>query len=96
MELHPLPPMPLIAVQGQARAVSSPRPRTITEILQDARRSMELEDAYVAWLEGKPVPQLRHPRRTLRQWLTGRHPEPAPMTMMSDVIPVWRDTESRY
>ena len=22
---------------------------------------MELEDAYIAWLEGKPVPQLRHP-----------------------------------
>ena len=38
---------------------------------------MELEDAYIAWLEGKPVPQLRHPRRTLRQWLTGRKPEPA-------------------
>jgi hypothetical protein len=37
---------------------------------------MELEDAYVAWLEGKPVPQLRHPRRTLRQWLMNRPPDP--------------------
>jgi hypothetical protein len=88
MELHPLPPMPLLQAQGEARAVVNRQPRTITEILQDARRAMELEDAYIAWLEGKPVPQLRHPRRTLRQWLTGRKPEPAPP--MTEIVPVWR------
>ena len=67
------------------------QPRTLTEILQDARKAMELEDAYVAWLEGRPVPQLRHPRRTLRQWLTGRQPEPALVPPpVSEIVPVWR------
>jgi len=87
VELHLLPAMPVLRAQGEARAVQR-GPRTITEILQDARRAMELEDAYIAWLEGKPVPQLRHPRRTLRQWLTGRKPEPAPP--VTEIVPVWR------
>ena len=57
---------------------------------------MELEDAYVAWLEGRPVPQLRHPRRTLRQWLTGRQPEPAPVPPpVSEIVPVWRAVTGR-
>ena len=91
MELHPLPPMPVLRAQGDARAVVNPRPRTIQQILEDARRAMELEDSYVAWLEGRPVPQLRHPRRSLRQWLTGRQPEPAPMPPpVTEVVPVWR------
>ena len=89
MELYPLPAMPVLRAQGEARAVQR-GPRTITEILQDARRAMELEDAYIAWLEGKPVPQLRHPRRTLRQWLTGRKPEPAPP--MTEIVTWWRST----
>jgi hypothetical protein len=90
VELHPLPSMPVLHAQGQARAVVR-GPRTINEILQDARKAMELEDAYVAWLEGRPVPQLRHPRRTLRQWLTGRQPEPAPATTAAtEIVPVWR------
>ena len=50
--------MPVLRAQGEARAVQW-GPRTIMQILQDARKEMELEDAYVAWLEGKPVPQLR-------------------------------------
>jgi hypothetical protein len=87
VELHPLPAMPVLRAQGEARAVQR-GPRTITQILQDARKAMELEDAYIAWLEGKPVPQLRHPRRTLRQWLTGHKPEPAPP--MTEIVPVWR------
>ncbi len=89
VELYPLPSMPVLRAQGEARAVQR-GPRTIQQILDDARRSMELEDAYVCWLEGKPVPQLRHPRRTLRQWLTGRQPEPVPMTSVTEIVPVWR------
>jgi hypothetical protein len=82
--------MPALRAQGEARAIQR-GPRTITEILQDARRAMELEDAYVAWLEGKPVPQLRHPRRTLRQWLTGRKPEPPAMPPpVTEIALVWR------
>lgn len=50
------------------------------QILEDARRAMELEDAYVAWLEGKPVPQLRHRRRSLRARLMNRPPDPVPMS----------------
>jgi hypothetical protein len=83
VELHPMQ-LPDLIAQGNARAVVNQRPRTITEILQDARRQMEITDAVEDWLAGRPVPQLRHPRRTLRQWLTGRKPEPAlgppPMT----------------
>ena len=81
-------PMPVLRVQGEARAVVNGGRGPSREILQDARKAMELEDAYIAWLEGKPVPQLRHPRRTLRQWLTGRKPEPAPP--MTEIVPVWR------
>ena len=36
------------------------------------------------------MPQLRHPRRTLRQWLTGRQPEPAPSPPVTEIVPVWR------
>jgi hypothetical protein len=51
---------------------------------------MELEDAYVACMEGKPVPQLRHPRRTLRQWLMNRPPDPLPMPPpVTEIVPVW-------
>jgi hypothetical protein len=85
-----MPPMPVLIAQGEARAVVRREPRTIQQILDDARKSMELEDSYCAWLAGEPVPQLRHPRRTLRQWLTGRRPEPAPAEPMTSVELIWR------
>jgi hypothetical protein len=94
MELHPLPRQPDFAAirdRGQVQAVAR-GPRTISEILTDARRSMELEDAYCAWLTGSPLPpRIRHPRRTLRQWLSGRRPEPAPLVSVSSVETVFTD-----
>jgi hypothetical protein len=89
--LEPLPgSLPVIRAHGEVQAVAS-KPRTINEILHNARKAMELEDAYVAWLEGKPVPQLRHPRRTLRMWLRGQWPPPPAMPEpMTEVVPVWR------
>jgi hypothetical protein len=94
MELHPMPAMPpmrMAQLDGDVRAVVRNQPRTVAEILTDARREMELEDAYVAWLEGKPLPpRIRHPRRTLRMWLTGRGPEPAPLVCQTEVVPVFR------
>jgi hypothetical protein len=88
MELHPLP-LPVLLAQGNARAAVNPRPRTVSEILQAARVQMETEEALEDWLAGRPVRQLRHPRRTLRAWLTGRKPEPVPLEVMSSVEPVW-------
>jgi hypothetical protein len=88
VELHPLPPLDVLRVQGQARAVVNPGPRTIQQVLDDARHAMEIEEALEDWMAGRPVKQLRHPRRTLRQWLTGRKPEPAPL--MTEIVPVWR------
>jgi hypothetical protein len=78
LQLYPLAPMPQARriSEGEAAAIVRNRqPRTIQQILQDANREMLLEDCYCAWLEGKPLPpEIRHPRRTLRQWLTGRRP----------------------
>jgi hypothetical protein len=94
LQLYPLAPMPQARriSEGEAAAIVRNRqPRTITEILQAQRKAMELEDAYVAWLEGKPVPQFRHPRRTLRGWLFGRRPAPAFPPPMTEIVPVWRD-----
>jgi hypothetical protein len=95
MELHPLPSMPQprrSISEGEARAIVRNRqPRTVAQILDSARKEMELEDSYIAWMKGEKVPQLRHPRRRLRQWLTGRRPEPLPNSVMSSVEPVWLD-----
>ena len=95
MELHPWPPgaVPFGALRdrGQVQAIVR-GPRTIEQVLTDARRDMEMEDLYCAWLKGEPLPpRIRHPRRTLRQWLFGRQPEtlPAPNSVMSSVEPVW-------
>jgi len=88
MELHPLvPDLPVLQARGQARAVSR-GPRTVAEILEDGRKAMELEDAYCDWLAGRPVKQLRRPRRTLRQWLFGRQPEPVAAVVVSEVVPI--------
>ena len=98
MELHPLPSMPQLVAQGEARAVVNRRKpaasleEAIQRVLDDGRKAMELEDSYIAWLNGDPVPQLKHPRRTLRQWLSGRRPEPAPV--MTSIEPVWRSAQS--
>jgi hypothetical protein len=91
MEFHPLPPLDVLRVQGQARAVVNPGPRTIQQVLDDARHAMEIDEALEDWMAGRPVKQLRHPRRTLRQWLTGRQPEPAPVPApVTEIVPVWR------
>jgi len=88
VELHPLlPDLPVLQARGQARAVSR-GPRTVAEILEDGRKAMELEDAYCDWLAGRPVRQLRRPRRKLRDWLFGRKPEPAPAVLVSEVVPI--------
>ena len=52
-----------------------------------------IEDAYVAWLEGKPIPKLRHPRRKLRDWLFGRTPDPAPMVAQTETA-TWLRSDS--
>ena len=98
MELHPLPGRPdlgLVRQHAEVRSVTSRQLRTISQILDDARRQMEEDDrysaAYDAWLTGKPVPQLRHPRRSLRQWLTGQRQQPPPAPPpMTETVPVWR------
>ena len=97
MDLHPFPPtVPLSVVrqQDETRAVNR-EPRTIQQILTEARLEMEREDAlidgYAAYLRGRPVPTLKHPRRSLRAWLTGRKPEPPPpLPVMTSVEAVWR------
>src|SRR5260370_4664086 len=76
-----------VVAQGNARAVVSPRPRTISEILLAGKARMELEEAAEDWLAGRPVKQIRRPRRTLRQWLSGGIPEPAPHPGMTSVEP---------
>ncbi len=90
-----MPPVAELAARGQAQAIVRRQPRTISEILDAARKEMELEDAYVAWLRGEPVPQLPHPRRTLRQWLTGRRPPVAVTPTMTSQELIWRTGTSR-
>lgn len=92
MELHRLPSLPYLAAHGQARAVVNPRPRTVQQVLDDARRAMDMEDAYQDWLAGRSVPQLRRPRKSLRAWLFGE-PAVPPNVGVSEVVPVWPDGE---
>ncbi len=68
-----MPPLRVAQLQGEMQAVTRGRqPRTVAQILSDARREMEYEDLYWAWLRNEPLPpRIRRPRRKLRAWLSG-------------------------
>jgi hypothetical protein len=83
MDLVPLDPPDLarLEAEGEARMIRH-GPVTLQQVLgrawaemaeqeQREERQRQYERAYQDWLHGRPV-KIRHPRRTLRKWLSGR------------------------
>jgi hypothetical protein len=70
MSPEPLAPVDVrtLETRGEFRRVRN-GPRTLQTILAEAAEATDLEVAVSAYLRGKPIPGMRHPRRTLRRLL---------------------------